>query len=161
MDKRTLSHNHLIGVRYGKLVVLAIKGIESQCKCDCGTTKWVRNGNLYAGRTKSCGCGMAGPRKLGAVAEVRPVYNSSAVDTAASPDARDERIARMTVVNAKGSTMPLAKYLSLDNALGYSVGAQLSGARMVEALSRTDAVELAKVKAIVAAVELFFPRPVN
>lgn len=164
MDKRTLKQNHLIGVRYGKLVVLAINGIESQCKCDCGTVKWVRNGNLYAGRTKSCGCGQAGPRKLGSVAEVRPLPLNTTSSSRGADDvaaARDARIARMTVVNAKGAVLPLLKYLSMENASGYSVGAQLSAARTIELLSRADAIELAKAKAVVALVELFFPRPVN
>lgn len=27
-----------------------------ECRCDCGTTKWVRRGHLIAGKVRSCGC---------------------------------------------------------------------------------------------------------
>lgn len=46
------------GKRFGRLVVverLIGKG-RSLCRCDCGTERIIYDGNLVAGRTKSCGC---------------------------------------------------------------------------------------------------------
>jgi hypothetical protein len=52
----------LTGRRFGKLIV--IRMVKSQkfagriwlCKCDCGTVKTVRGGDLKTGYSKSCGC---------------------------------------------------------------------------------------------------------
>jgi len=42
---------------YGRLVVLNYVGYQGwQCRCQCGTLKIVRGGNLRAGLTTSCGC---------------------------------------------------------------------------------------------------------
>lgn len=48
-------------MRIGKLLVLHKYKIKSTitywlCKCDCGNTKWVKQGYLHLGTTKSCGC---------------------------------------------------------------------------------------------------------
>ncbi len=52
----------LTGLRFGRLT--AIKPTDDrihgnviwECKCDCGTTKYVSSGSLLNGGTKSCGC---------------------------------------------------------------------------------------------------------
>jgi hypothetical protein len=62
--KHKPSHNvvNRVGIRYGKLVVLALAGHSPDrhntwlCKCDCGKEVVVRAGNLASGCTKSCGC---------------------------------------------------------------------------------------------------------
>lgn len=51
----------MIGVRFGRLVVIAIDRQEKcgkyvVCECDCGSSKVVFLGSLRQGRTKSCGC---------------------------------------------------------------------------------------------------------
>lgn len=52
----------LIGVRHGKLVVVAEhakecgKRLTIQVRCDCGTSKVVTRNDFKAGRIKSCGC---------------------------------------------------------------------------------------------------------
>jgi len=50
------------GQRFGRLVVEEFAGKTSKsqsiwnCRCDCGNTKMVKNGDLVSGHTKSCGC---------------------------------------------------------------------------------------------------------
>lgn len=60
----------MIDQRFGKLVVRSLKekiinyvkgkpkGFQYiyECLCDCGTTSYVRKGNLKSGHTQSCGC---------------------------------------------------------------------------------------------------------
>lgn len=52
----------LTGQRFGRLVVLAEAGRDSQqrklwlCQCDCGNQTVVRGSNLGPGKTVSCGC---------------------------------------------------------------------------------------------------------
>lgn len=52
----------LTGQRFGRLTVLRREGTSGDgqktylCRCDCGTEKVVKSGNLRSGRTKSCGC---------------------------------------------------------------------------------------------------------
>lgn len=48
-------------MRFGKWVVLECTAEETtadrvKCKCDCGTIRYVRVGNLTYGESKSCGC---------------------------------------------------------------------------------------------------------
>ena len=45
------------GQRYGRLVALEyVAPAKWRCVCDCGTQTVVANGQLRAGKTKSCGC---------------------------------------------------------------------------------------------------------
>ena len=52
----------MLGLRFGRLVVAALAGIDSGrsalwgCRCDCGATTTVRGTHLRQGITKSCGC---------------------------------------------------------------------------------------------------------
>ena len=51
----------LVGRRFGRLVVIARgenRGIKPGwlCRCDCGTEKELRGGDLRKGLTSSCGC---------------------------------------------------------------------------------------------------------
>lgn len=50
----------LTGQRYGRLVVLRRaekrKPVVWKCRCDCGTIKDIRAGQLRTGKTRSCGC---------------------------------------------------------------------------------------------------------
>lgn len=51
----------LIGQEYGKLTVVGLDHIKRstrywECRCDCGNTTVVREGNLTHGITRSCGC---------------------------------------------------------------------------------------------------------
>ena len=54
--------NNLLGLRFGKLVVIARsendkhKNARWLCQCDCGNTKVVVGSSLIKGHTKSCGC---------------------------------------------------------------------------------------------------------
>lgn len=54
--------NHLVGKRFGKLVVLAPtekrinNSVVWKCKCDCGNYKEVPTHLLTSGHTQSCGC---------------------------------------------------------------------------------------------------------
>lgn len=54
--------NHLVGQRFGKLVVEASTNerkngsIVWKCKCDCGNIKYVPTHLLTSGHTQSCGC---------------------------------------------------------------------------------------------------------
>lgn len=45
-----------IGVRYGRLVVVAYNGMYRDCVCDCGKTVTVARWSLASGATQSCGC---------------------------------------------------------------------------------------------------------
>lgn len=56
------------GEQFGRLTVVKrhgrIKGVTYWlCRCDCGSEKIVRHGQLTSGRTKSCGCLAAEQRK--------------------------------------------------------------------------------------------------
>lgn len=42
--------------RFGRLLVLEFSKGFWQCVCECGTTTFVRGGDLRSGDTKSCGC---------------------------------------------------------------------------------------------------------
>jgi hypothetical protein len=47
------------GQRYGRLVAVRVDPgdpLKWLCRCDCGTTKFVRVTHVRAGRTQSCGC---------------------------------------------------------------------------------------------------------
>ncbi|WP_337814399.1 helix-turn-helix domain-containing protein [Intestinibacter sp.] len=51
----------LVGKKFGRLTVVELDHVEKSrryllCKCDCGNTTVVREGNLKNGITKSCGC---------------------------------------------------------------------------------------------------------
>lgn len=50
-----------IGHRFGRWLVLNEekrgKAYFCYCRCDCGTFRWVRKGNLKDGKSRSCGCG--------------------------------------------------------------------------------------------------------
>lgn len=50
-----------VGRQFGRWVVLDEekrgKAYFCLCRCDCGTTRWVRKGNLKDGKSRSCGCG--------------------------------------------------------------------------------------------------------
>lgn len=46
----------MVGVRYGRLVVIQRNGRECVCACDCGQTFTADRGNVARGRTRSCGC---------------------------------------------------------------------------------------------------------
>jgi hypothetical protein len=58
----------LVGKRFGKLVVVAFKGIGRHrnsawlCKCDCGAEKVVIRKSLLSGDAKSCGKGTCHPK---------------------------------------------------------------------------------------------------
>lgn len=57
--KRTIKD--LTGLSFGRLIVIGLPdggGSKShwKCKCDCGTIKNIRTGQLRDGSTKSCGC---------------------------------------------------------------------------------------------------------
>lgn len=57
---------NLIGQRFGRLVVVAPAEnwvqpsgqtkVQWKCRCDCGTVKVIRSGDLKGGHTSSCGC---------------------------------------------------------------------------------------------------------
>ncbi len=52
----------LTGERFERLTVIGLafpqvgRGTQWECRCDCGTTRLLRTGELRAGRYKSCGC---------------------------------------------------------------------------------------------------------
>lgn len=51
----------LIGRKFGLLTVIALDGSEAghtvwKCRCSCGNTTNVRNGDLASGSVRSCGC---------------------------------------------------------------------------------------------------------
>jgi hypothetical protein len=52
----------LTGQRFGRLTVVKRQGTSKDgqktylCRCDCGTERVVKSGNLRSGKTKSCGC---------------------------------------------------------------------------------------------------------
>jgi predicted DNA binding CopG/RHH family protein len=50
-----------VGRRFGRWTVISEekrgKAYFCWCRCDCGTTRWVRKGNLKDGKSQSCGCG--------------------------------------------------------------------------------------------------------
>ena len=47
----------LTGKQFGRLTVIEYAGdYKWRCRCECGTEKNIRGGDLIAGRTKSCGC---------------------------------------------------------------------------------------------------------
>jgi hypothetical protein len=50
-----------VGDRFGRLVVLGLSKdanylMHAEVRCDCGTVKTVRVGNLKQGKVQSCGC---------------------------------------------------------------------------------------------------------
>lgn len=51
-----------VGMRFGRLIVLDVAkpahtgASRSLCRCDCGETRIVTNGNLQSGNTTACGC---------------------------------------------------------------------------------------------------------
>lgn len=80
-----------IGQRFGRLIVVKIKGRSARgkliwsCRCDCGKTHDSESGSLHRGGTKSCGClrdevakeqGLAN-RKHGHVAFIQGKYKQS------------------------------------------------------------------------------------
>jgi len=58
----SLKTKNLIGLKYGKLLVVAFAGKNKHkqhcwlCKCDCGKEKVIVGGSLVGGYSKSCGC---------------------------------------------------------------------------------------------------------
>lgn len=65
LNDSTKRHAHnfkdLTGQRFGRLIVISYFGHTGHetswlCKCDCGTEKPIRRGDLYSGRVLSCGC---------------------------------------------------------------------------------------------------------
>ena len=66
LQKETVSNlfsKNLVGLRFGKLVVLSFTGNINdhgekiyQCQCDCGNKTEVATGKLTSGDTQSCGC---------------------------------------------------------------------------------------------------------
>lgn len=46
----------LLGLRFGRLVVVSQNGQRADVRCDCGREKNVQVAHLNYGRTKSCGC---------------------------------------------------------------------------------------------------------
>lgn len=76
----------LTGKIYGKLVVLELDHIERsikywKCKCECGNTTVVREGNLKSGTTKSCGCLRKISKKHDEVTvqKIKPRHNNGGV----------------------------------------------------------------------------------
>lgn len=76
----------LTGKIYGKLVVLELDHIERsikywKCKCECGNTTVVREGNLKSGTTKSCGCLRRESKKHDEVTvqKIKPRHNNGGV----------------------------------------------------------------------------------
>lgn len=61
-SKCKTSDQYRVGSRYGKLTIVENLNQLSRCVCECGKEVTVRNHNLLAGHTKSCGCGRVGPR---------------------------------------------------------------------------------------------------
>lgn len=63
MAQRKKDRSHLVGVRFGKLVVASAETTgwspSIYCKCDCGTEKWIRIDRLLKGRSRSCGCAIS------------------------------------------------------------------------------------------------------
>lgn len=59
-----------IGQRFGILTVIACAGTDKhqkrlwRCICDCGSETLVDTGRLNAGKTRSCGCGIASAAKV-------------------------------------------------------------------------------------------------
>lgn len=55
-------HESLIGLKFGRLTVIAESGVQGRskykwlCKCECGNETIVRGDVLKSGGTKSCGC---------------------------------------------------------------------------------------------------------
>lgn len=52
---------NMVGERFGRLTVIALARRTDKdsiwlCKCDCGTFKKVRRGDLRKGNARSCGC---------------------------------------------------------------------------------------------------------
>lgn len=58
----------LVGARYGRLRLLRKQRIDGatwwDCICDCGRETRVRDANVAAGRTRSCGCSHQEPQVL-------------------------------------------------------------------------------------------------
>lgn len=76
----------LTGKIYGKLVVLELDHVEKsikywKCKCECGNTTVVREGNLKSGTTKSCGCLRKISKKHDEVTvqKIKPRHNNGGV----------------------------------------------------------------------------------
>ncbi len=50
----------LVGLRFGRLLVLAASKrgyhVVCSCRCDCGADKVIRHSSLKSGYTRSCGC---------------------------------------------------------------------------------------------------------
>lgn len=63
MSMTPIDHARVVGVRYGKLTVLALAGkqgkdIMYRCQCDCGNVKDVAKNSLRnkSKSVRSCGC---------------------------------------------------------------------------------------------------------
>lgn len=55
--KRPSYRRHLVGRRFGRLVVVSrFKGSYWNCDCDCGNKSTPCSSDLAAGKSKSCGC---------------------------------------------------------------------------------------------------------
>lgn len=59
--KHKQRYNDLVGLRFGRLVVMEIYKIKNEivfwnCVCDCGKNNIVTTGHLKSGHTQSCGC---------------------------------------------------------------------------------------------------------
>ena len=73
--------NDLIGMHYGKLLVLKYSHVDKDnknymlCLCECGNTKKVRVDRLKSGRTRSCGCLNDGHLKHGGTKNNERLYS--------------------------------------------------------------------------------------
>lgn len=81
MEVIMTKQKNLIGKRFGKLTVIAKGEPINQhgtnlstwiCQCDCGVIKTIRQHNLLAGGSKSCGCG-----QMGGKYHIHNLHNSS------------------------------------------------------------------------------------
>ena len=48
-------HNHL-GKIFGRWTVVASRGVDWLCRCECGSEKILPAGSLVSGKSRSCGC---------------------------------------------------------------------------------------------------------
>ena len=56
MDCSDVATIDVVGKKFGSLTVVAQKGSNCVCQCDCGNTIELKYGRLSSGQIKSCGC---------------------------------------------------------------------------------------------------------